>query len=72
MNPLVHSSARRHGVRDSQMMHAYRNSFRIFAVGEVTMLVGDDGSGRILEIGVLRTDEGDLIIHAMPARRKYL
>jgi len=38
----------------------------------MTILVGDDGFGRILEVGVVRMDEGDLIAHAMPARSKYL
>ena len=72
MDPLIHPSARRHGVSDSGMLHAYRNPFKAVPEGVMTMLVGDDGSGRVLEVGVERTDDGDLIIHAMPARRKYL
>ena len=38
----------------------------------MTILVGDDGSGRVLEIGVDRAIGGDVIAHAMPARQKYL
>ena len=72
MDPIIHPSARRHGVLDFRMLHAYRNAFKAVPEKKMTMLVGDDGSGRVLEVGVERTDEGDLIIHAMPARQKYL
>ena len=72
MDPLIHPSARRHGVSDSQMLHAYRNAFKVVPGGDMTILVGDDGFGRILEVGVVRMDDGDLIAHAMPARSKYL
>ena len=35
--------------------------------------LGFDGSGRLLELVVLRFDSGnELIIHAMKARRQYL
>ena len=54
------------------MLHAYRNAFKAHPQGDMTVLVGDDGSGRLLEVGVARTDEGDVIAHAMPARSKYL
>ena len=54
------------------MLHAYRNAFKSMPEADMTILVGDDGSGRVLEIGVVRTADGDLIAHAMPARQKYL
>lgn len=72
MDPHVHPSARRHGVDDSRILHAYRNAFKSIPEADMTILVGDDGSGRVLEVGVVRTDDGDLIAHAMPARQKYL
>lgn len=72
MDPLILRSARRHGVPDSLMLHAYWNTFKTVQEGDMTILVGDDGFGRMLEVGVYRTDEGDVIAHAMRARRKYL
>ena len=36
------------------------------------MLVGADHAGRLLEIGVSTADGIEFVIHAMPARDKYL
>ena len=72
MNPRILPSAHRHGVTDSRMLHAYRNAFKTHTRGDMTILVGDDGSGRLLEVGVARADEGDVIVHAMSARQRYL
>jgi len=39
---------------------------------ETRVYVGPDFAGRLLEVGVVDSDEGPLIIHAMQARPKYL
>jgi hypothetical protein len=36
------------------------------------MIIGPDQSAQLLEIGVLADDDNDYVIHAMPARSKYL
>jgi hypothetical protein len=36
------------------------------------MIIGPDETGRLLEIGVVADDDNDYVIHAMPARPKYL
>ncbi len=36
------------------------------------MLVGSDHAGNVLEIAVIVSDEGPVVVHAMPARAKYL
>lgn len=36
------------------------------------MLVRSDRAGRLLEIGVVESSDGPLIVHAMEARPKYL
>jgi hypothetical protein len=37
------------------------------------MYVGADRSGRLLEVGVVRDEENrPVIVHAMPARRRFL
>jgi len=69
----VLESARRHGVDDDDMRHAYRNAVRVFLQDDETRVyVGPDFAGRLLEVGVVDSDEGPLIIHAMQARPKYL
>ena len=35
---------------------------------DVTMFIGPDGTGNLVEVGVLLTDEGPVVIHAMPGR----
>ncbi|HSV39445.1 MAG TPA: hypothetical protein VLI04_11870 [Nocardioidaceae bacterium] len=73
--PLVVDSARRHAVDDVDMLHAFRNPVRTFRVAEeMTMLIGPDASGRLLEVGVVesRDEPGLVIVHAMPARAKFL
>ena len=37
-----------------------------------TIFVGADTSGNLLEVGVIDSVDGPIIIHAMPARPKYL
>jgi hypothetical protein len=36
------------------------------------MFVGADTAGKLLEVGVLDSTDGQTIAHAMPARPKYL
>jgi hypothetical protein len=52
MDPVVLNSARKHGISDSHMLHAYRHPIRVFAMDDLVMLVGADQSGRLLEVGV--------------------
>ena len=49
---MVLASARKHGVTDADMLHAYRHPIRVFDLDGLTMLVGADDSGRMLEVGV--------------------
>jgi hypothetical protein len=74
-DPLVVRSASRHGVNEADALHAFRNPIRIFLVGEdMTMVIGADTAGRLLEIGVVesREDSKLVIVHAMLAREKFL
>lgn len=72
MGVEISPSARRHGITNEQIEHAFRNAFDRFGLDEgVTMYVGADQTGLILEIGVVDID-GPVAIHAMPARPKYL
>lgn len=66
------ASARKHGIHDEEMLHAYRQPIRVFEFDELVMLVGGDGSGRLLEIGVVSAEGVDFIVHAMAARERFV
>jgi hypothetical protein len=72
MDPIVLASARKHGIHDEEMLHAYRQPIRVFEFDELVMLVGGDGSGRLLEIGVVSAEGVDFIVHAMAARERFV
>lgn len=74
MDPIVADSARRHGISDADMLHAYRNPIRLHMLDDMDMLVGADRSGRLLEIGVTVDDDEWIaaIVHAMPVRSRFL
>ena len=54
------------------MLHAYRHPIRVFDFDDLIMLIGADDTGRMLEVGVAVGDGVEFIIHAMPARAKFL
>ncbi len=70
----IEPSARKHGVADEAMVHAYRHHWRAFATDDpmVTMYIGPTGDGEAMEVGVVVDDDGEAIIHCMPARSKFL
>ena len=72
MDPVILASARKHGILDDDMLHAYRNPIRVFDVDELIMLIGPDQSSSLLEIGVAHAEGIDFIVHAMTARPKFL
>ncbi len=42
VDPVILDSARKHGVEDEDMLHAYRNPIRVFDLGDLVMLIGGD------------------------------
>lgn len=72
MDPVILASARKHGINDKDMFHAYRNPIRVFELDELVMLIGAEESGRLLEIGVVTGEDVDFIVHAMEARPRFL
>ena len=59
-------------VADDDMLHAYRNPIRVFEFEDLTMLIGPDAAGRLLEVGTATAEGIEFIVHAMPARPKFL
>ena len=72
VDPVILAAARKHGVQDDDMLHAYRNPMRVFQLDDLTMLVGPSESASLLEIGVAHAEGIDFIVHAMPARDRFL
>lgn len=71
--PLIAISARKHGIRDHDMIHAFNNPIPVDDLEEgLTMFVGADQAGNLLEVGVIDSSDGPIIIHAMPARPNYM
>jgi hypothetical protein len=72
--PWTRSSRRApgsYGITDDDILHAHR-PIRVFALDDLVMLIGADTAGRPLEIGLATADGVEFIIHAMPARPKFL
>jgi len=72
MDPVIVASARKHGVGDNDVLHAYHYPIRAFDVDGLVVLIGADEAGRLLEIGVATAEGTDFIVHAMPARPRFL
>lgn len=71
--PVIAPSARKHGVTDQDMLHAYANPIRVFDLDDgLTMLVGGGVVGNLYEVGVVEATTGSVIVHAMLARDKLL
>jgi hypothetical protein len=70
----IAESARRHGVADVDIHHALANTVRSFVGDNITISIGPDRAGRLVEVGWIPTDDGEeIVVHAMrPARPKYL
>ena len=72
VDPVILASARKHGIDDEDMLHAYRHPIRVFDLDDLTMLIGPDASARLLEVGVAEAEGVEFIVHAMAARPKFL
>jgi hypothetical protein len=73
LQPIIAESARKHGISDEDMLHAYANPLRVFELDEgFTMLIGPNQAAIIVEIGVVQAVQTPVIVHAMRAREKFL
>jgi len=55
------------------MLRAYDHPIRMYELDEgFTLIIGPSQSADILEIGVVDGDLAPVIVHAMPAREKFL
>lgn len=71
--PIIAESARKHGVSDEDMLHAYANPIRVFDLDQgLTMVIGANRAAIVFEIGVVDGNVAPVIVHAMRARDKFL
>lgn len=56
VDPVILASARKHGIHDDDMLHAYRHPIRVFELDDLTMLIGPDQAARLLEVGVAEAE----------------
>ena len=73
MEVEIAHSARKHGISDEEMRHAFRNRIREVALDvDLTLGIGAGSSGRLLEVIVLDLDTDDpCIIHANELSEKF-
>jgi hypothetical protein len=73
VRPVITDSARKHGVADEDLLHALRNYVDLFGLDEgLTMVIGPAYDGRLPEVGVVDSDDDQVVVHAMPARERCL
>jgi len=73
----IHEAARKHGVSDADIAHAYRNAVVVSVIddhgGLRSLILGPSRSGNLLELVALVLAPADhLVIHAMPARQTFI
>jgi len=72
-DPIIAVSARKHGLSDEDIGHAYRNPIRIFDLDDgLIMIIGPTRVGAMLEIGIVDGDTDAVVVHAMQARDRFL
>ena len=72
IEPIIAESARRHGVSDEDMLHAYAHPIRVFELDDgFPMVVGANHAAIIFEVGVVDGESAPVIVHAMRAREKF-
>lgn len=70
---IIAPSARKHGVSDEDIRHAYANPIRIFDLDDgFTMMIGANRAAIIYEIGVVSGVPAPVVVHAMKARDQFL
>jgi len=71
--PLVLHTASRHGVAELDALHAWAFAVDSFVLDDgMVVHVGPTRAGHLLEIGVVQWHATVAIVHAMPARARFL
>lgn len=70
----IAESAHKHGISDEDVRHAVANAIRFHDLDEgLVMIVGPSTSRALIEVGIVTADDDEpIVVHAMPARAKFL
>jgi len=72
LTPEILPSARKHGISDEDMMHAFRNRIRETILDGQIFAIGPDMNGNLLELVYKVADEEVIMFHAMKYRPRHL
>jgi hypothetical protein len=72
LTPEILPSARKHGISDEDMMHAFRNRIRESILDGQILAIGPDQNGNLLELVYKIFNEDLVIFHAMKIRPRHL
>lgn len=71
--PILLSTALKHGIDETDVLHAWAFAVDLFTLSEgMLMFIGPDRAGNLIEVGVVEWHGELAIVHAMPARTKFL
>ena len=71
--PIIAQSALKHRLGEEEILHAYRNPIRFWDLGDgFTMMIGANAAANIMEVGYIHGETAVVIVHAMPARERFL
>lgn len=71
VEPLIIASARKHGIADDDMLHAFNHPISYEDLDDgLVMIIGPTRSAHLIELGFVDTDDGPVVVHAKTARRK--
>ena len=71
--PRILSTAYRHGITQSNILHAYRNFIEVRAHAKDGLVyVGPAEDGTLLELGIVRIEQEWVIVHAMRLRKGFV
>ena len=71
--PIWLQSASRHGIAEEDGLHAWAFAIDVFSIDEgMVMYIGPTRSGDLIEVGIVEWHDLLAVVHAMPARPKFL
>ena len=71
--PRILPTAYRHGITQSNILHAYRNFIEVRAHAKDGLVyVGPAEDGTLLELGIVRIEQEWVIVHAMRLRKGFV
>ncbi len=72
-DPRILQSAYKHGINQSDILHAYRNFIEVRTHAKDGLVyVGPAQNGNLLELGIVKIENEWIIVHAMRLRKGFV